>query len=90
MAAAGMPFSMAAAGMTLFVMVMIAVRTGRYEFAIQIRFCSFIRISMHSGTKFHTRFIKCRLCSAADSTADQDIDSQICKQPSKRSVTGTV
>ena len=68
MAAAGMPFSMAAAGMTLFVMVMIAVRTGRYEFAIQIRFCSFIRISMHSGTKFHTRFIKCRLCSAADSS----------------------
>ena len=31
-----------------------------------------------------------RLCSAADSTADQDIDSLICKQPGKRSVTGTV
>ena len=90
MAAAGMPFSMTAAGMPLFVMVMIAVRTGRYEFAIQIRFYSFIRISLRSGTKRYSRFVKCRLCSAADSTADQDIDSLIRKQPGKRSVTGTV
>ena len=68
-----MPFLMITAAVSVFVMVMITVCSGGYQFTFQISFHCLIRIAFRSGAQFNPCFSKRCLRSAADAAADQHI-----------------
>ena len=78
---AGMTFLVIAAAVSLLMMMVITVRSGRYQFAFQISFHRLIRIPLSTGAKLHTCLLKGSLRSAANTAADQYIHGLSGKKP---------
>ena len=81
-------FFVISAGVTLAVMV--TVCSGVDQFTPQIGFHCLISTSGRPGTQLDSLLFQCCLCAAADSAADQDIDSLAGQKPGQRPVTAPV
>ena len=66
------------------------IGTGGHQFSSQISFHRFIRIAFRAGDHGDTGVLQCRLRSAADAAADQDIDTFPCQKTGKCAMTGAV
>ena len=84
-----MSFLMVSA-IVVFSMMVVTIRSGRYQFSFQISFHCLIRIALSTGTQLHTSFCKRGLCSAADASADEHIHRLFRQKPCQRAVSGAI
>ena len=81
---------MIAAGMPLFVIMVVTGCACACQFSLQISLYSCVRVTFRSGTKLHTRFCKSCLGSSADAAANQYVDALICQKSCQSAVSGSV
>ena len=67
-------------GMSLFMMMVITGSTCRCQFSFKISFYRFICVTLCPGAYFNSSFCKCCLCTASDSSTDQNTDSLFSKK----------
>ena len=85
----GMSFPMITTAVT-FLMMMITICSGRYQFTLQISFNSLIHIALSSGTQLNPCLRKCILCTSANATANQHIHCLISKQTGQSTMSGSI
>ena len=85
-----MTILMIAAAVSVFVMVVIAVCSGRHQFTFQISFYCLVRIAFRAGTESDPCFFQRCLRAAAYSAADQHVNRLIGQKSCKGAVSHAV